>query len=71
MKEALRLTSYAKRPPRTPVLQYDIVIRKGNQTIKVTCQLTDGNHIKRRIENIKDMLRFSLLTHLGFFSFSL
>ena len=54
MKEALRLTSYANRPPRTPVLQCDRVIRKGNQIIKVTSQLTDRNQIKRRIKNIKD-----------------
>ena len=54
MKEALRLTSYANRPPRTPVLKCDRVIRKGNQIIKVTSQLTDRNQIKRRIKNIKD-----------------
>ena len=54
MKKALRLTSYANRPPRTLVLQCDRVIRKGNQTIKVTSQLIDENQIKRRIENIKD-----------------
>ena len=55
MKEALRLTFYANRPSRTPVLQCDRVIRKGNQTIKVTSQLTYGNQIKRRIRNIKDI----------------
>ena len=54
MKEALRLTSYVNRPSRTPAMQCDRVIKKGNQTIKVTSQLTDGNQIKRRIENIKD-----------------
>ena len=54
MKEALKLTSYANRPPRTPVLQCDKIIRKGNQTIKVTSQLTDRNRIKRRTKNIKD-----------------
>ena len=54
MKEALRLTSYANRPPCTLVLQCDKVTRKGNQTIKVTNQLTNENQIKRRIRNIKD-----------------
>ena len=46
MKEALKLTSYANRPPCTSILQCDRIIRKGNQTIKVTSQLTDRNHIK-------------------------
>ena len=41
MKEALRLMSYANRPSHTLVLKCDRVIRKGNQTIKVTSQLTD------------------------------
>ena len=54
MKEALKLTSYVNRPPRTPILQCDRIIRKGNQTIKVMGQLTDRNHIKRTIRNIKD-----------------
>ena len=54
MKEVMKLTSYANRPPRTPVLQCDRIIRKGNQTIKVTSLLTDRNQIKRRIGNIKD-----------------
>ena len=54
MKEALKLTSYANRPPRTLVLQCDRIIRKGNQTIEVTSQLTDRKHIKRRIRNIKE-----------------
>ena len=54
MQEALRLTSYANRLSRTLVLQCDRVIRIGNQTIKVTSQLTDGNQIKRGIGNIKD-----------------
>ena len=54
MKKALRITSYANRPSRTPVLQCDGVVKKGNQTIKVMSQLTDGNQIKRRIGNIKD-----------------
>ena len=55
MKEALKLTSYVNRLPRTPILQCDKIIRKGNQTIKVTSQLTDRNQIKRRIKNIKDI----------------
>ena len=55
MKEALRLTSYANRLLRTPVLQCDRIIKKCNQTIKVTSQLTGGNQIKRRIGNIKDI----------------
>ena len=55
MKETLRITSFANRPSHTPVLQCDKVIRKGNQTIKVTSQLTDENQIKRRIGNIKDI----------------
>ena len=54
MKEALKLTSYANRPSRTPVLQCDKMIRKGNQTIKVTGQFIDRNKIKRTIRNIKD-----------------
>ena len=54
MKEALKLMSYANRPPHTPILQCDRIIRKGNQTIKVTSQLADRNQIKRRIRNIKD-----------------
>ena len=54
MKEALKITSYVNRPPRTLVLQCDRIIRKGNQTIKVTSQLTNRNHIKRRIKNIND-----------------
>ena len=54
MKEALKLTSYANRPSRTPVLQCDKIIRKGNQTIKVTSQFIDRNKIKRTIRNIKD-----------------
>ena len=53
MKEALKLTSYPNRPPRTPVLQCDKIIKKSNQIIKVTNQLTDRKQIKRRIRNIK------------------
>ena len=55
MKEALRFAFYANRLPYTLVLQCDRVIRKGNQTIKITSQLTDGNQIKRRIKNIKNI----------------
>ena len=54
MKKALKLTSYANRPSRTPVLQCDRIIRKGNQILKATSQLTDRNRVKRRIRNIKD-----------------
>ena len=54
MKKALKLMSYANRPPRTLVLQCDRIIRKGNQTTKVMSQLTDRNQIKRTIKNIKD-----------------
>ena len=54
MKEALKLTSYANRPPRTSILQCDRIIRKGNQTIRVMSQLTDRNQIKRTMRNIKD-----------------
>ena len=57
MKEALKLTSYANHPPRTPILQCDKIIRKGNQIIKVTSQLTDRNQIKRRIRNVKDIYK--------------
>ena len=35
MIKALRLMSYANRPPRTPILQGDRRVRKSNQTIKV------------------------------------
>ena len=54
MKEALKLTSYANRLPRTPVLQCNRIIIKGNQIIKVTSQLIDRNQIKMRIKNIND-----------------
>ena len=54
MKETLRLMSYANCPPHTSVLQGNRIIRKGNQTVKVTSQLTNGNKIKRRIGNIED-----------------
>ena len=54
MTKALKLTSYANCPPRTLVLQCDRIIKKGNQTIKVTSQLIDRNRIKRIIGNIKD-----------------
>ena len=54
MKEALKLTSYANRLPHTLILQCDKIIKKGNQIIKVTNQLTDRNQIKRIIMNIKD-----------------
>ena len=57
MKETLKLTSYVNRPPRTSILQCDKIIRKGNQTIKVTSQLTDRNQIKRRIMNINDRIK--------------
>ena len=55
MKEALKLMSYVNRPPRTPVLQCDRIIIKGNQTIKITSQFTDRNQIKRTTKNIKDL----------------
>ena len=54
MNEASKLTFYANRPPHTQVLQCDRIIRTGNQTIKVTSQLTDRKRIKRRIMNIND-----------------
>ena len=54
MKEALKLTSYANRPRRTLVLQCNKIIRKGNQTIKVTSQIIDRNKIKRAVKNIND-----------------
>ena len=54
MKDALKLTSCANRPPHTPDLQCYRIIRKGNQTIKVMSQLTVRNHIKRTIRNIND-----------------
>ena len=55
MEETLRLTYYANRPPRTPILQYDRVIIKDNQKIKVMSQLIDRNHMERRIKNIKNI----------------
>ena len=55
MKEALRFTFYANRLTCTLVLRCDRVIRKDNQTIKITNQLIDGNQIKRRIRNLKDL----------------
>ena len=36
MKEALRLMPYHNRPPRTPLLQGNKGIRKGNRTVKIT-----------------------------------
>ena len=36
MKEALKLMSYANRPFHTPVLQCDKIVRKNNQTVKVS-----------------------------------
>ena len=51
VKEVLRLMFYAN--PHTSILQGNKIIRKGNQTVKVTNQLTNGNKIKRRIRNIK------------------
>ena len=54
MKEALKLMSYANRPPGTPVLQCDKIIRECNQKTKIPSQLTNRNQIKRRIKNIKD-----------------
>ena len=54
MKEASNLTSYANRPPRTPVLQCDRIIKKGNSTIKAASQLIDRNKIERIIRNIND-----------------
>ena len=52
--EALRLTSYANRLPRTPVLQGHKFIRKGNRAIKSTSDFADGNKIKRTFRSIKD-----------------
>ena len=46
MKEALKFTSYAIRPPRTPV-QCDRIIRKCNQTIKVMSQLTNKKSYRK------------------------
>ena len=54
MKYNLKLTSYVNCSPRTLVLQCDRIIRKCNQAIKIPSQVTDRNHIKRRISNIKD-----------------
>ena len=57
MTKTPKLTSYANRPPRTPVLQCDKIIRKGDQTIKVTSQLANRNQIKRTIKNIKGKIK--------------
>ena len=54
MIEALRLTSYANRLPRTPVLQGHKFIRKGNRAVKSTSDFADRNKIKGTLKSIKD-----------------
>ena len=54
MLEALRLTSYVNRLPRTPVLQGYKFIRKSNIAVKSTSDFADGNKIKGALKSIKD-----------------
>ena len=54
MIDALRLTSYANRLPRTPILQGHKFIRKSNRVVKSTSDFADGNKIKRTLRSIKD-----------------
>ena len=53
MIEALRLTLYANRLPRTPVLQDDKFIRKSDRTVKSASYFADGNMIKRTLKGIR------------------
>ena len=53
MIEALRLTSYANRLSRTPVLQGHKFIRKSDRTVKSASYFADGNKIKRTLRGIK------------------
>ena len=57
MIEALRLTSYANRLPRTPVLQDHGFIRKMDRTVKSASYFADGNNIKRTLRGIKDRMK--------------
>ena len=54
MIEALRLTSYANRLPRTSVLQGHKFIRKSNRAVKSTNDFVDGEKIKGTLRSIKD-----------------
>ena len=54
MIEALRLTSYANRFPRTSVLQGHKFIRKSNRAGKSTSDFANGNKIKGTLKSIKD-----------------
>ena len=56
MIEALRLTSYANRLPRTPVLQGHKFIRESDRTVKSASYFADGNKIKRTLRGIKDRM---------------
>ena len=53
MIEALRLTSYANRLPRTPVLQGHKFIKESDRTVKSASYFADGNKIKRTLRGIK------------------
>ena len=53
MIEALRLTSYVNRLPRTPVLQGYKFIRKSNRVVKSTSDFANGNKIKEALKSIK------------------
>ena len=54
MIEALRLTSYANRLSRTPVLEGHKFIRKSNRAVKSTSDFADGSKIKGTLRSIKD-----------------
>ena len=59
MIEALRLTPYANRLLRTPVLQDHRFIKKSDRTVKSASYFADGNKIKRILRGIKDrMMRY-------------
>ena len=67
--EALRLTLYANRLPRTPVLQDHRFIRKSDRTVKSTSYFADGNKIKRTLKSMKD--RMERMSQTNTFSHSL
>ena len=56
MIEALRLTPYANRLPRTSVLQDHKFIRKSDRIVKSASYFADGNKIKKTLRGIKDRM---------------
>ena len=56
MIEALKLTPYANRLPRTMVLQDHRFIRKSDRTVKSASYFADENKIKMTLRCIKDRM---------------